>query len=341
MVKSTKGADGYKQFSETLKSGQIGSLYLFHGEERYLLERCLGELRRLICPGGLDGFNYRRFEGKNLQIDEFSDAINTLPSFSERTLIEVHDFDIFKSDRKPDIIKMFSDLPEYVCIVFIFDVVPYKPDGRVKINAELLKNTGVIEFTVQEQDKLVKWIRRHFADAGKAISPGDAQYLAFITGGYMSVLHGEIEKASAYAEGDIVTRHEIDAVVIPQLDAVAYKLTDALIRREHAAAMRILDELFRMREAPHKLLFSISLKMRQLLAARVCIENNLDKRALMDMCGINQEFQARTLMDTARKTTLAECRRAVLLCAGTAYELNSMPEPEARLTELIVKLAYN
>jgi len=335
-----KIADGYRRLAEAFAGGQIGSFYIFHGDERYLLERSLWELRRRMCPDGLDGFNYKRFEGKNIPVKELDDAIDTLPAFAERTLIEVHDFDIFKSDDKQRLSEILSDIPDYACIVFIYDIVAYKPDGRQKINAEILKHADVIEFTVQDQDNLVKWIRRHFADAGKQISVPDAEYLAFITGGYMSALYGEIGKTAAYAKNETVSRSDIDAVVIPVLDTVAYKLTDALVRREHADAMRILDELLQMREAPHKLLFNISLKMRQLLAARICIEDSSGMDWLMGVCGLRQEFQAKTLLATARKTTLARCKKAVLLCAETAYELNSAPEPESRLAELVAKLAF-
>jgi DNA polymerase-3 subunit delta len=87
-------------------------------------------------------------------------------------------------------------------------------------------------------------------------------------------------------------------------------------------------------------MFSISLKMRQLLAARICIENNQNQTKLMEMCGIRHEFQARTLMSTARKATLTECRNAVISCAETALELNSSSEPESRMIELVTKLAY-
>jgi hypothetical protein len=61
----------------------------------------------------------------------------------------------------------------------------------------------------------------------------------------------------------------------------------------------------------------------------------------MDMCGIRYEVQARSLMDTARRMTLAECRNAVLHCCETGYELNSSPEPESRMTELIARLAFS
>jgi len=339
MPQYSRTGDGYKRLAESLTGGQASRFYIFHGEERYLLERSLDQLRKLLCPGGLDGFNYKRFEGKNITIDDIDDSINTLPAFADRTLVEIHDFDIFKSDDKKKLGELFSDLPDYACIVFIFNVIAYKPDGRTKADKEILKNADIVEFTVQGQDSLVKWIKRHFKDAGKTIGTVDAEYLVLITGGYMSAIFSEIGKTAAYAKGDVITRKDIDAVVIPILDAVVYKLTDALMRRKYTLAMRILDELLRMREAPQKLLFNISLKMRQLLAARICIESSLDKNALIEMCGIRHEFQARSLMDTARETTLKVCRDAVLLCADTAYALNSSAEPEAHLTELVLSFA--
>jgi len=330
----------YDNLISSIKSGDIGRLYIFHGEERYLLERCLASLRALVCPDGLDGFNYKRYEGSGLLIEEIEDAANTFPLFAEKTLVEIHDFDIFKSSSKEQLIDLFSDLPDFVCVVFIYNTIEYKPDGRVKINKEILKHANVVEFIVQDQNSLVKWIRRHFRDAGKNISTNDAEYLAFITGGFMATLNGEIEKTAAYSTQETVTRKDIDAVVTPVLDTVAYKLSDALVSGEKIRALQLLDELFQMREAPHKLIYSISLKMRQLLAARICIENNLGKSTLMDICGIRHDFQAKILMNTANKASLSTCKNAVLNCAETALELNSTSEPESRMIELVTKLAF-
>ncbi|MCL2202047.1 MAG: DNA polymerase III subunit delta [Oscillospiraceae bacterium] len=339
MPVKNKDSDGYKSLTEALKNNQLDRFYIFHGEERYLLENMLGRIRAQICPDGLSSFNYRRFVGKGLTIDELDEAIDTLPSFAQRTLIEVHDFDIFSASDKPRLTAMLSNLPEYVCLVFIYEATQYKPDRRVKANTEILKHAVIVDFAVQDTTKLVRWINAHYRDAGKNISEADAKYLAFITGGYMSALCTEIEKTAAYAKGDAVTRADIDAVVVPVLDAVAYKLTDALARREHASALKIMDELFQMKEAPHKLIFSISLKMRQLLAARICLENNLGRSGLIEMCGIRHEFQARALMETAQRASLSGCREAVLCCSSTALELNSSTEPESRLIELVTKLA--
>jgi len=341
MPQTKNTSDAYEAFAAALKTGQIGTFYILHGEERYLLENSLVTLRKLICPDGLGGFNYKRFEGRDLTADDLSDAIDMMPVFAERTLIEVHDFDIFANiDRKEQILRPISDLPEYVCLVLIYDTVPYKPDTRTKLDKDILKYAQVVEFCTQEQTKLIKWIFRHIEANGKTISKADAEYLALITDGLMTTLDGEIEKVSAFSKDPAITRSDIDAVVVPTLDAVAYQLTDAILAKKHNAAMSILDELLRMREAPQKILFSISLKLRQLLAARAYLESSKDKSALMKTCDIRYEFQARNLIDTARKVSLAECRDAVLACADAALALNSESEPESRLIELIARLAF-
>ena len=331
--------NSYDKIKASIKSGEAGNLYIFHGEERYLLDRCLSSLRTMLCPDGLDGFNYKRFDGRGLSVDELDDAINTLPFFTDRTLVEIHDFDIFRNDEKQRICDIFSDLPDYICVIFIYSTIEFKPDGRQKTNKEIIKFAEIVEFTAQEQNRIIDWIRRHFHVAGKSINTTDAQYLAFITGGLMATLNGEIEKVAAYSKQRIITRSDIDAVVTPVLDAVVYKLADALVNRDSLLALHLLDDLLQMREAPHKLLFSISLKMRQLLAARICIEGKVNKSTHMKMCAIRYEFQVNSLFDTAKKTTLSECREAVLYCSQTALALNSTSESEECLIELVTKLA--
>ena len=194
MPNSNKTNNNYNNLISSIKSGELERLYIFHGEERYLLERSLASLRALLCPDGLDSFNYKRFEGKGLEINEIEDAVETLPAFADKTLVEIHDYDLFKGDDRQNLYEIFSDLPDYVCIVFVYSTIEYKPDSRQKLNKEILKHANVVDFVVQDQDKLIKWIRRHFKDAGKNISSDDAVYLAFITGGLMATLNGEIEK---------------------------------------------------------------------------------------------------------------------------------------------------
>lgn len=330
----------YEALKSAVAKGQLGKLYIFYGEERYLLENYLTQIRKLLAGNDFSEFNYKRFEG-NISVDELSAACDMLPAFAERTLIEVTDFDMFKAndETKQKLMALILDLPEYICLIFVYDAIAYNFDGRLKLGALLKKEAKIIEFNVQEQSQLVKWIKKHFAEGGKKIETPTAEYLAFITGGLMTALNVEIDKVISYTNDDSVTRAHIDAVVTPVLDAVSWKLTDHIADNDFNAASSVLFDLLSMREAPHKLIYSISLKLRQLLAARLCIEHGLGEKALMGLCGIKLDFQARNLLASARKIKLEDCRRAVILCSETAFGMNNGSDPEYLLSELLIRLA--
>ena len=332
----------YETLRKDLSDGSLKNLYILHGEERYLLEHYLGEIRNLLGSGDFAEFNHKRFEGRGLNIDELISAVDALPVFAERTFIEVHDFDIFKSGEEAlrRLVELFSDLPEYVCLIFIYSTIDFKLDNRMKIASEIKKAACIVEFKTQEQARLIKWIQNHCSAFDKKIDVRTAEYLAFITGCSMTALHGEISKLCAYCTEDSIARIHIDAVVTPVLDAVSYKLADAVAKSDFADALQILDELFRMREPAHRLMFGIGLKMRQMMAARLCVDRGLGVRELMDMCGIRYDFQARNLISSARNIPFSQCKNAVLLCSQTAYAMNSgYGDPESLLKDLLFSLS--
>jgi DNA polymerase-3 subunit delta len=340
MAKKKSAAFGYDELRAQLEAGELGRLYIFHGEERFLLERSVEALREKLLPDGMSGFNYRRYDGASLPLGELREATETLPVFAERTLVEVWDFDIFKRDEDSlaALMDTLADLPEHVCLVFIYDAVAFKPDGRTKAAAALKKLATAVEFDQPEQRRLVAWVSKHFRDGGKLCGGGTAEYLLHVTGGYMEPTLREIEKLTAFVPGDEVTRADIDALVEPTPDAQAYNMTDALAGRDFDGAAARLADLLAMREAPQKLMFHLTLKMRQLLAARLCLDSGRGRAALMEMCGIRLDFQAENLLRAARRVSVAYCRAAVLLCGETAARLNS-GGGEGDLVLLLARLA--
>lgn len=324
----------------SVSSGKLGRLYVFHGEEKYLLEHYLTQIRKILVGNDFAEFNYKRFEG-NISVDELSAACDMLPAFAERTLVEVRDFDIFKANEetKQKLLDVLADLPDYICLIFVYDILEYHPDGRQKLAGFLKKEASVVEFSVQDPSRLIKWIKTHFSEAGKSIDTPTSEYLAFITGGLMTRLNIEIEKVCSYTKETAVTRAHIDALVTPVLDAVSWKLTDHIADSDWNAASAVLFDLLSMREPPHKLIYAISLKLRQLMAARLIYESGLGDKSLMALCGIRFDFQARRLMASAKKTTLEDCRRSVILSAEAACRMNQGSDAENLLTELLLRLA--
>ncbi|NLB29560.1 MAG: DNA polymerase III subunit delta [Clostridiales bacterium] len=328
--------DEYGALRAEISAGEIGACYILYGEERYLLEHCVSEIREKLLPGGDGGFNHHRY-GSAPDIETLSEAVFTFPFFAERTLVEISDFDF--SSGLNALMPVLRDLPEHVCVLFICGA-EFKLDKRLSAAKELLKLARAVEFKLQDRARLVPWILRHFAGLGRSVSAADAEYLAFITGGLMSPLRLEIEKLCAHREeaGAPVTREEIDKLVTPVPDAVAYRLTDAVAERDFKKAAHVLSDLFAMREPPHKLIYALTSKMRALLLARHYLDSGRGAGELMRLSGIRYEFQARNLMSAAGRWDIPHCTASVLLCAETAFRLNDGGGAES-VTELLARLA--
>mgnify|MGYP000055485883 FL=1 len=339
MAPKAKADDtAYKQLKKDIAAGTIGSLYVFHGEESYLRDFYLGKMRQKLLPAGMEEFNLHTLTGKEFDVKKLQEMVDCLPMMSERTLIVVNDYDLYKGD-KEGLIRVLSDLPEYVCLVFVYDLIEYKADARTKL-AGLLKGRGsVVPFNRQGQNDLVDWISRRFRALDHDIGTEDAKYLMFLCGDLMNGLISEIGKIGAYAKGHRVTRADIDAVATPQLDAVVFQMTDAIAAGNFDRAASVLGDLFHMQEAPIKLLAVLGKQIRQLYSARLALEHRKGTAYLMEQWGMRNSYPAEKLMNAARKFSLAWCRRAVIRCGEVDLAMKSTgADGEELLIGLLMEL---
>lgn len=329
----------YRELKKEIADGRIGCLYIFHGEEAYLRDHYLGKMKEALLTGGLDDFNYHPLPAREFTLQRLRELVDAMPMMSERTMVVVSDYDIDRGDKEA-LAELLSDLPEYVCLVFVYDVIEYKPDGRSKLS-KLVKEKGkVVDFVRQEQGDLTDWIARRFRSQGKEISTDDARYLIFLCGDLMTGLISEIGKIAAYAKAPRVTREDIDAVAAPQLDAVVFQLTDAIAAGNFDRAFSVLSDLLHMQEHPIMILSVLGRQLRQMYAARLAIENGKGSKWLMELWGMRSSYPAEKLTQSARRFSLAWCRKAVTLCEEVDLALKSTgADGREALTELLLALA--
>ena len=340
MPSKAKGTDeGLKRLKRDIREGTIGTLYVFHGEETYLRDRYLKQMREKLLPPGMEEFNYHTLNGKDFDLKTLAQMVDCLPMMSPRTLIVVNDWDIYKGDRDA-LAEVLSDLPDYVCLVFVYDLIEYKADARTKLAAVVKEKGSVVAFNRQSQGDLVSWIARHFRQLDRDISSEDARYLIFLCGDLMTTLASEIEKIGAYAGHHRVTRQDIDAVATPQLDAVVFRMTDAIAAGNFDKAASVLGDLFHMQEPPVKLLAALGRHLRQLYTARLALEEKKGVPYVMEQWGMKSSYPAERLMGAARRFSLAWCRWAVIRCGQTDLAMKSGGgDGEDLLTSLLMELA--
>ena len=342
MAKKPTQDTGLQQLKAALKNKDLGRLYIFHGEETFLLNHYLGQMRKQLLDPLTESFNYHRFNNETFDMRSFIDAVENFPMMAESTLIQVDEIDLFKlpeADRTK-MAEILGDIPEWCTLVFTYETVSWKPDKRLKKLWEAIDaNAEIVEFAKQNQRDLVAWVGRHFAAHRKRISNDLCVYLIDITGGTMTALSGEIDKICAYSGADEIRKSDIDAVTEPVLDAVVFQMTDLLSEGRYGAALEKLQTLLKMQQEPLAILGAVGGHFRRLGTARTLLDNGRNSVDLQKLCGI-PDYPARKTMEAARRMRSEFCARAAQLVLETDYRMKtSFDEPERLLELLLLQLA--
>ena len=318
---------GYVKLKKDLAEGEIGPAYLFHGEESYLREYYLSQLREQLVPAGVEAFNFHRLEGRGLTAQALTEAVEAMPMMAERTMVQVTDWDLFKlaeEQRKP-LIALLEDLPDYCCLVFVYEHLEYKPVKTYKkLCAALEKSVQVVKFEEQDQREILKWISRRFKAAGRSIDAETAEHLIFTCGSLMNGLIPEIGKIAAYARGERITKADIDAVAAPVLEAQVFEMTGALSKGDFDRAAEVLGTLLKLQEEPFLILAMIGREVRRLYTARTALDSHRDKFWLMERWNMRSDYAARLLLENARRVDRQWCERAVRRCCELDMRIKSV-----------------
>ncbi len=326
-----------------LKSAQLDRCYLLYGKEHYLQEHFGRELRKAVLGGEDDPFNLRQLDGKNLDLQALADAVDAYPSFAESALVEVRDYDFFQASEEESkrLFALLGDLPEYCCLVFLYDTVEFKPDKRKKkIWEQLTKLVTMVDFPLQGQSELIRWIQKHFAARDKEISTEDAAYLLFLCGSQMDNLTNEIGKAAVYAREKRVSREDIDAVAVPVVEAQTFKLTDALAGKDYDKAAELMYKLFQLNTEPIVINAMIGSQLRRLYAAFLVKKAGGNAAALTQLTGGTSDYASRQNLRICNSFPESWYLRMIRLSAETDLRMkSSQADPEDLLRSLFVTMA--
>lgn len=339
MAKKKQEKLNYAALCGELRENGPERLYLLCGEEDYLRESFIGELRKVCVEDGAADFCHHKLEAPELRA--IGEAVDTPPFMSERSLVEVRGFDINRC-READAVeleKLCKSLPDYCTLAFVMSP-GVEPDSRLKAVKLFAKYGKMVSFTAQEQGQLMRWIRRRFAALGKDCSPETAMRLIYTSGELMAGLIPEIEKVAAGTKAREIAPADVDRLAHRLPEASVFDMTDSLAERDFDRAAALLGELLASGEEPIRTLAMIGTQFRRLYAARLALDSGLGQSYLAEVCGIRFDFILRKLTSAARGFSLEQLAEAVRLCAATDYAMKSSSvEDSELLRELLCRIA--
>ena len=282
--KKEKRMVSIESLEKELKTGKLQSLYLFYGEELFLLESSLKKIRNLFGDC-IKGINYITIDETNC--NDLIANIET-PSFCyEKKLIIAKNTGLFKKEGKKklaEISKLKEQLSTYlqeniemiknsIVLVFVEEEVDTKQDLYVAID----KWGVVCKFDYQKPIQIENRIKAICHGYQVEMDDSTLRYFIECCGTSMQDLINEIRKLIEYVgKGGQIQKKDIDELSIKKLESVIFDLTDSLGKKEITKALEVFNNLIYAKEPLQKILITLYNHFKKLYLLKLCLKDQKD-----------------------------------------------------------------
>jgi DNA polymerase III subunit delta len=315
-----------------LRDRSLPPLVLLHGEEDFLRDRALEQIRDATVPPEARDFNLNVYHGKDVKIQELLDSARTFPVFAPRRLIVLRDVDALAAADLETLLPYLRDpVPETVLLC-----TAEKFDGRRKFFQDFKKYGAVFEFRRIYDNQLPAFVREQAKVAGRSFTEEGLALFCRRVGVNLREVHGELLKLFAYlGEERLVDVAEVRAVVVDvRIDSI-FELTDAIGGGKAQQALGLLQRLLAEGSVPLVLLSMITRHFRQLWKIRELLDHGHPAREIGSRLRLNPYFLD-GLIRQARAFPPARYRPAFERFLSTDQALKSSGAHPAALLELLI-----
>jgi len=324
------------ELKKQLADNDIKQVYLFWGEERFLMDTYLERIAGKVPDGGLPEFNRLTVTEAKNSIGEIMDFLETYPMMSEKKLLIMRDTGIFKNaseEVKEFWTKQLENIPEFAVIVFAESEI----DKRGVIYKAVEKAGFVLEFAYLSPVDTVTWAERQILNAKKKIKKDNAEYLVEICGEGLGNLNNEVKKFIDFCEEE-VTRSDIDRLVSKSINTKVFEMTDAIMEHNADKALGILSDMKTVKESAFKILYILFGTFDKMLQANLMQQDGESADVIAKKLKVPPFIARKYMKRSFREDFLTDC---VVKIAEIDYAIKEGKTDEWTALETFVAELFN
>jgi len=291
-----------KQLREHIKQRSFKHIYLFYGEEKFLIQLYLQRMLEIIFEGQDKTMNLDRFDNETKDQDKILGSLETLPFFAQKRVVLLEGLDLFnsKNKNKAEAIAKKMDAVKETTICFI---VEDDVDKRTTLYKNIKENGFISEFLFQDEQELIQFVGRELQKANKKISTADARYFLETVGFELNTLNQEIKKLRDYlGNEEVVKTEDIDAVCTKHIEAKIFELVDAIGSKQREKAMLLYHDMLAVKEPESRILFMISRQLTLIYHAKLLSSKRVSTPSMAKQLKV-PEFVAKKIVTQSLKFT--------------------------------------
>jgi DNA polymerase-3 subunit delta len=313
----------WEHWQKLIAGKSLPPVCAFFGEEKALIDEAQGHIRELANAQGLVDFNFDRLSARNASIEAIVASAQTLPVMTPQRFVEISDAEAIAADDL-ELLEGYLAAPNQSTVLALFF---QSNDARIKILKLLEAKAQLFRFERPKEAQMFEWAMRRAKRHKLVLTEDAASCLCMVVGTDLLLLERALEKLvlvtnlERAASAEDVSLH----VAATRLeDAFALGRAVALSSRKEALAS--LAKLKAAREVPLRLLGMLLWQMKQVVSARILIDQGADDRSLQSALSLYGD-RLKVVSTAARKRSLDAHMKRVLKLAELDVTLKSSRAP--------------
>ncbi len=278
----------YDVLEKELNKGNLQTMYLLYGNEKYLIDMVLKKIKKLFGEL-IQGINYVILDETNVKDLVFN--LET-PAFGyDKKLVLVKNAGLFKKDgRKKEPTPLQKEVVSYLAenkaflqettfLIFVEEEV-----DKNEVYQTVKENGIICQIEELKPVQLVAKLKQICSLYQVKAEDTTLHYLLETCGTNLQILMNEIRKLIEYTgENGTITHQAIEQLSIKQMESVIFELTDNLGQKKTAEAMEVLAHLIYQKEPIQKILVTLYHHFKKLYLCSIAQELNRDMMTALSL----------------------------------------------------------
>ena len=324
-----------RRLQQRAEKKAIEPLYLFLGDEGFLMEEALQTIRAQVLQPETKDFNFDSFWANEVDSGRVREAVETLPMMALKRLVILRDVDDWKDAEWEALYPLFENPVDSA----VFVLTASELDRRKKPFKKISEKGVLVELKRPYDNQMPEWISYLAFRLELEIDREAGAMLLQFVGANLFEIQQELKKLKEYlGNRKKITGQDVAHVVSQSRVQSIFELTDALGKKDKASAFQALANLLDNKQSEIGVLAMVARHFRILESLLEGQRAGLSGVKLTSAAGIPQ-FLLANYMNQLRFWNEQSLENVVLTLHETDKALKSSPlSSHIWLENLILKI---
>lgn len=312
--------DSQKVYKD-LEQKKFSPVYLFFGDEPYLLDQIPDRFKYSVLDESTYDFNFSLFHAKDADVNSVKDTVETLPVMAPYRLCILRDAHELKENEWNELSGLITNPVESTVFVLISD----KLDKRKKSVKQVLDSAVCAEFKKPYENQVPQWINYLGETYDLKITQPAIHRLHRLVGNNLTELGHQIEKIKNFiGERNVVEIDDVNQVVSNSKEESVFDFTKAVGKKDKVTALEQLVRLLDQGQNEIGIVSLLARHFRVLLTVRSGMDQNMGGAKLASLAQVPVYF-IDEYCDQAKVWPVKKIEEALVLLNETDKALKTSP----------------